>query len=167
MRRFLWSAFVVLDILLLIVFTAGYVARWIDPRLFWWPQLGAILLPLTSILLVLFGIVPFVRKQWPLFSVHLVLIVLAASRFVSFTHLPAPSIADDQSLRVSSYNLGKLESLTQPELADKLSGLGWQCLSVGAELPAADPTEASDDSPAADPDPQAAPHTESLGPADS
>ena len=52
------------------------------------------------------------------------------------------------------------------QLADTLSASGWQCLSVAAEILAADPAESTiDDSPTADPDPQAAPHTESQDPA--
>lgn len=105
------------------MFTAGFLARWIDPRLFWWPQLFAILLPLTSLLLLFFGLAFAAKKKWSFFAVHLVLILIAATRFVSFQSLSPSTATANETLRVSSYNLGQLESLTQPELAEKLSGV--------------------------------------------
>ena len=121
MRRFLWSAFLILDSLLLVVFTAGFLARWIDPRALWWPQLLAILLPFSSILLLLVGIALLYKRKWVLMGIHLIAILFVAPRFISLQSLPAPAAVQDDEIRISSYNLGKLESLTQPELAEKLS----------------------------------------------
>ena len=117
----MWSAFWVIDSILIVMFAAGFVARWIDPRLFWLPQLMAILLPLTSILLSLIGGWLLLKRKWKQVGIHLIVILLAGSRFFSWESLPAPTAVDNETLRLSSYNLGQLESLTQPELAGKLS----------------------------------------------
>ena len=121
MRRFLWSAFLIIDALLLVVFAAGLLARWIDPRFVWWPQLFAILLPFTSILVALIGVALGYKKKWLYVCLHLVAILLVVPRFFSTHSLPTPVAEQGEVLRISSYNLGKLESLTQPELAEKLS----------------------------------------------
>ncbi|MBX2820487.1 MAG: endonuclease/exonuclease/phosphatase family protein [Rhodothermaceae bacterium] len=122
MRRFLWSAFLIIDSFLVVWFVAGFLARWIDPRLLWWPQLFAIVLPFTSIILSLLGLALLYKRKWSLFTTHLIIMVMVGTRFLSFHSLPAPStIPNSDALRVSSYNLGQLESLTQPELAEKLS----------------------------------------------
>lgn len=120
MRRFLWSAFLILDTLLIVMFAAGMLARLIDPRIFWWPQLYAILLPFVSVAISILGIALAVKKKWLLFSIHLLAILLVAPRFLSFSSLPSPHSNEEDTLRISSYNLGKLESLTQPELAEKV-----------------------------------------------
>ena len=120
MRRFLWSAFLILDSLLIVMFAAGLLARWVDPRVFWWPQLFAILLPFISISLSIIGIALLFKRKWILFGIHLIAILLVAPRFFSLYSLPAPNTHQDDILRISSYNLGKLESLTQPELAEKM-----------------------------------------------
>ena len=121
MRRYLWLTFLTLNILLMGVFLAGYSARWIDPRTFWWPQLFAIAFPFSAFFLCITALVSLVLKKWKLASAHLVILLLAAGRFVSFGALSDTSSTSPATLRIASYNLGELESQTQEEMTKTLS----------------------------------------------
>ncbi len=92
MRRFFRTVVLLLDGGLLILFLVGYLARYGHPRYAWWAELIAIALPLLSLLLVGTTILVALTRRWKLLAVHLVLIVLAAIRFVSFERgaVPAP-----------------------------------------------------------------------------
>ena len=86
-----------LDGLLLLLFSIGYIARYVRPSLFWWPQLIAIGLPYLS-LLVLLATVPVAwSRRWRLLGVHGIALVLIALRFVPAERGAAPQ-PDDLSL---------------------------------------------------------------------
>ena len=90
MRRFFRTVVLLLDGGLLILFLVGYLARYGHPRYAWWAELIAIALPLLSLLLVGTTILVALTRRWKLLAVHLVLIVLAAIRFVSFERGAVP-----------------------------------------------------------------------------
>lgn len=120
MRRFWWIVFLSLEGFLLVAFLAGFLAQWIDPRTFWWPQLFAIALPHLSILVFLGAIILAVARKWRLMSLHAFLLLLVASRFFSL-HGPEDAAIDEAaSLRVASYNLGHFDMFSQVEQAKKL-----------------------------------------------
>ena len=120
MRRFLWLSFLILNILLMGVFVGGYSAIWIDPRAIWWIQLFAIIFPITTLGLCATGLVSLLFKKWWLAGTHLLLLLLAFMRFFSFGASTDTSVYAPSSLRITSYNLGELESKTQEEMASTL-----------------------------------------------
>ncbi len=120
MRRFLWIAFLVFDGLVLCLFAAGYVARWVDPRTFWLPQLFAIALPLFSIILLIATVIVGVAKRWVHLGTHLIVVCCICIRFFSLSSAPSERVGESNSLRVASYNLGHFENFSQAEQAKKL-----------------------------------------------
>ena len=120
MRRFWWIAFLVVDALVLCLFTAGYVARWVHPETIWWPQLFAIGLPFLSLLILLAAPMLGFLKRWGLLGVHLLFILLIGIRFVSFENLAPQKENEQEVLRLASYNLGHFELFSQAEQAKKL-----------------------------------------------
>ncbi len=120
MRRFLWIAFLTFDALVLCLFAAGYIGRYVDPRTFWLPQLFAIALPLLSVLILIAAVVFGVAKQWLMVSVHLFFAVFVVIRFSSFDHPSAGTDSSAETLRIASYNLGHFEIFSQVEQAKKL-----------------------------------------------
>ena len=120
MRRFWWIAFLALDVLILCLFIAGYVARWVDPRSFWWPQICAIALPLCSGFILFATPVYGVSKRWLMFALHAVCVILIAVRFVAFDDRESMPADESNTLRVASYNLGHFEIFSQAEQAKKL-----------------------------------------------
>lgn len=120
MRRHLWSALVVVNIFLLGIFLAGYCAKWIDPRVFWWPQLFAIAFPLTTLLVAVIAGIYVLLRKWPVAGFHLVCLILAGPRFLSLGAHSDTSSLDDSVLRIASYNLGQLETHTQEDLTKTL-----------------------------------------------
>lgn len=121
MRRFLWIAFLVLDTLVLVLFAAGYIARWVDPRTVWWPQLFAVALPLLSLSLLFATPVLAIAKRWFLFGLHLLFVVLIFVRFSAWgSATTTDARSEAESLRIASYNLGHFEIFSQAEQAQKL-----------------------------------------------
>ncbi len=120
MRRFLWIAFLVLDALVLCLFMAGYVARWVHPETVWWPQLFAIALPFFSILILFATPVWGIVRRWVMFGLHLVFVLLIAIRFVAFSQLADMPAEETATLRLASYNLGHFELFSQAEQAKRL-----------------------------------------------
>ena len=120
MRRHLWSVFFVLNILLLGVFLGGYVAKWIDPRVFWWPQLTAVIFPFSTVFLFISGAIYLLVKKWRMAGLHLVLLLLVSGRFFSLASDSDTSSTHTSTLRIASYNLGQLETRTQEEMASTL-----------------------------------------------
>ena len=123
MRRFWWIVFLVFDVLLLVIFTAGYSARWIDPRTLWWPQLCAIALPFISIFLLPALLVSLGAKHRVQAAVHLPFIILAFIRFTSFGSPDVAPAGPDTRLTIASYNLGQFDHFSQAVQAQKLGEL--------------------------------------------
>ena len=71
-----------IDGLLLAFFLAGYAARYLPPRYFWWTDLIAIGLPYLAVLVVLAGVGAALARRWRLLAVHLLALVLIAIRFL-------------------------------------------------------------------------------------
>ena len=110
MRKYKWLVFLIVDILVLQCFVLGYLARWIDPRWFWWPQLYAIALPVLSVLVLFltFPLIPY--KKWGMLAIHLFCLVLALIRFSPLGANKPPESATAEGLRVGSYNMGRFDS---------------------------------------------------------
>ena len=121
MRRSLWIVLLIADLVLLSAFLLGYSARWIDPRIVWWPQLWAIVLPFTSLLLLLSTFFVAYRRKWLLLTLHGFCLVLVFFRFFSPTTSFTSQAPSGSGLRIMSYNLGQLETLNQTDLAAMLS----------------------------------------------
>ena len=90
------------------LFLAGFLARYVAPDRFWWFQLAGIAFPFLALALVPATLVVLQQKAWRLLVVHGFMLVLAASRFVSFGEASA-SAADSEALRYMSYNIGHPE----------------------------------------------------------
>ncbi|QXD15872.1 endonuclease/exonuclease/phosphatase family protein [Rhodocaloribacter litoris] len=113
-RRLLWRGFLVFDGLLVLLFAAGYAARYVHPRQLWWLQLVAVGLPYLAVLIVAATLVTALRRRRGLLAVHLVLLVLAAVRFAPRAgfgavagRMPAsPAEAASPALTVMTFNLG-------------------------------------------------------------
>ncbi len=103
-RRLFLLLFLVADGLLLGLFLAGYVARYIPPRFLWWTELVAIGLPYLSLLLVPGGIVLALVGKWRWLIVHVVFLLMALFRFDAF-HRVWPVTADPSDvLTVMTFN---------------------------------------------------------------
>ena len=122
MRRFLWLFFLVIDGLFLSSFLLGFLARWIDPRIFWWPQILAIALPFTSIAIVALCGIMVAAKRKNLAILHACCVFLVLIRFVSFpAKSPSTPLEEEApSLHIVTYNLGKLQTETQVDLGNTL-----------------------------------------------
>ncbi len=94
MRRFFRTVILLLDGGLLILFLVGYLARYGHPRYAWWAELIAIGLPFVSVLLLGATVFVALGRRWKLLAVHLVLIGLAALRFVSLEGSAEPTPED-------------------------------------------------------------------------
>ena len=81
-RRFVRAVLVVLDVLLLLFFGIGYLARYVPPTVTWWPQLVAIALPYLAVLLGVALVALALARRWRWVALHLVAVVLALVRFV-------------------------------------------------------------------------------------
>lgn len=115
MRRFLWTVFVVLDAALLMLFSAGYAARYLHPRHLWWVQLIAIGLPYLALLLVGFTLIVAGARRWWLFGVHALLLVLALVRFAPVRAGTAAAAQD--ALTLMTFNLGYPNNANAPLLS--------------------------------------------------
>ena len=71
-----------LDGLLVGLFVTGYMARYVAPRLAWWSELIATALPYLSLMLLGATVLVAMKRRWKLLLLHLVLMGLAAVRFV-------------------------------------------------------------------------------------
>lgn len=104
MQRFAWIAFLCLDVGLIVLFLAGYAARYVHPRHLWWLQLIAITLPYLSMALLIPAVGAIVLGKWKMLAVHLVLGVLMIIRFAPFERLSAGAEGQGESLTVMTYN---------------------------------------------------------------
>lgn len=80
-RRLAWAVFLFLDVVLVVLFGAGYLARYVHTGLFWWGELIAIVLPYLSIAVVLVTLLVAALRRWKLLAFHAVLLLLIAVRF--------------------------------------------------------------------------------------
>ncbi len=122
MNRFFRIILLSVDALLILVFAAGYLARYLHPRYFWWMDIVAVGLPYVTLLLTAatFGVAA--ARQWGLLSLHIVIIVLAFARFLPGEryNLPPPR-ADD--LVVITYNMSHWWEEGRSERAMKMRTL--------------------------------------------
>jgi endonuclease/exonuclease/phosphatase family metal-dependent hydrolase len=107
MRRVLWILFLSLDVLLLLLFAAGYAAVYIPPRVLWWPQLVAVLLPYLGLALVLVTGILALTGPFRLLVPHLALCLVLLARFVSFGHNRGEATEDTEVLTLMTFNAGK------------------------------------------------------------
>ena len=126
MRRFFRIVILLLDAGLLILFLVGYLARYGHPSYAWWAELIAIALPFLSVLLIGATILVALARRWKLLAVHLVLIVLAALRFVSFESGVEPAQGD---LTLMTFNTSRGGGARAEDLGRAITAL------VRAEAP--------------------------------
>jgi endonuclease/exonuclease/phosphatase family metal-dependent hydrolase len=122
MRRFFRFAGWGLYAVLAVFFLAGYAARYVPPRFFWWAELIAVGLPYLAALLVVATLFVFLRRRsWTLRIVHLVLLALIAWRFVGSEWWKGR--AGDEAggaLTVMTYNLPRWTGPAPPAQRDSL-----------------------------------------------
>ncbi len=82
MRRFFGTVLLLLDGGLLLLFVVGYAARYVHPRYAWGADLVATTLPYLALILVGAAVLVALARRWRLLLLHLVLVVLAAVRFL-------------------------------------------------------------------------------------
>lgn len=122
MRRFLWITFLTIDALVLCAFGFGYVARWLDPRVFWWPQLFGVALPFTSLGVAAATLILLFRKKWGSAALHLACLLLVSPRFFSLSSAPHPrATSATEGLRTVSYNMGGFDNLTPEALTGQMN----------------------------------------------
>lgn len=94
-----------IDVLLLCVFLAGYLAFYIHPRHAWWLQALAPGLPLLSIALLVAAAITAILNKWGLCGVHLMFLVCALFRFASPQEVfRRPSGEQEHLLTLISFN---------------------------------------------------------------
>ncbi len=82
MRLFLRTVALITYALLVGLFLAGYVAKYVHPRYLWWIQLLGVFLPYLSGLILLTGIPLVLKRRWGLLSVTALMAVLVGIRFI-------------------------------------------------------------------------------------
>jgi len=80
LRRVLWGIFLLVDLPLLIVVAIGLAAGSLHPRVFWWAQLLAIVLPYFVIPTLVVTAITILTRKWILFAVHVVLLLFVGLR---------------------------------------------------------------------------------------
>ena len=105
-RRVSRIGFLLFDAALILIFLAGYAARYVPPRHAWWLQLIAIGLPWLSLLVLGITMVAAVRRRWRLLAVHLALTALIVVRFVPFGHLAREAVPEADALTLMTFNTG-------------------------------------------------------------
>ena len=109
LRRFVWLMFLLLDGLLMLLFVAGYAARYVHPRHLWWLQLIAIGLPYLSMIVLGATACVAVGGARKLLALHLVLCLLTFLRFFPMVRFggSAPGATDvrQESLKVMTFNI--------------------------------------------------------------
>jgi endonuclease/exonuclease/phosphatase family metal-dependent hydrolase len=103
--RLLWTAFLVLDVPLLLAVALGLAARDLHPGPVWWVQFFGVLLPYLTWFLGVAALGPLLARRWGWFALHLVFLGLVAWRAFPPERLaggPAPA-ADD--LVLMSFNV--------------------------------------------------------------
>ncbi len=105
LRRVLWGIFLLVDLPLLAMVAIGLSAGNLHPRLFWWAQLLAIVLPYFVVPTLAAAAVAILTRKWVWLAIHVVLLLLVGLRaFPSerFRRSVEPA-ADD--LTVMSFNV--------------------------------------------------------------
>lgn len=101
-NRIIRGVLLTADLLLLTLFAVGYAAVWISPKTLWWIQPTGVLLPLITVALALAGVLAMLLGAWRTAGLHVILVVLAVGRFVSFS---GGAVGDaTQTLRVMTLN---------------------------------------------------------------
>lgn len=107
MRRVLWRLFLTLDALLLLSFATGYAAAYLPPRVLWWPQLFALVLPYLGLALLAVTAALALRGAAWLLVPHLVLCLLLLVRSVSFGPGSDEPAEGAEVLTLMTFNAGK------------------------------------------------------------
>lgn len=103
-RRFFWIFFVILDLLLIVLFLTGYLARYAHPAIFWWGELIAIGLPYLGLLLIAATLVVAFARRWGLLFVHGLLLILLIVRFMPSGGVITPAKAAADPLTILTFN---------------------------------------------------------------
>jgi len=100
LRGMLW----LLDGVLVLLFVAGYLGRYVPPVVVWWFQLLAIVLPYLSLLLLIATAgVLLARRRWAIW-LHLALVVLMGFRFIEPSRWLATSEAEEGDFSLMTFN---------------------------------------------------------------
>jgi len=88
------------------LFLLGYLAAYLDPRVFWWPQLIAAFLPyLATVLFVVISVLIVLHRRRPIrFLLYLMILALLAERFIEPNRWLTEPLATDQDLVVMTLN---------------------------------------------------------------
>ncbi len=105
-RRVFRGGLLLLDAALILLFLAGYAARYVHPRHVWWIQLIAIGLPFLSLLVLGATAGAAMARRWRPAAVHLALTALIMVRFVPFERFAREAGADPEALTLMTFNAG-------------------------------------------------------------
>ena len=105
-RRVFRGSALLLDAALILLFLAGYAARYVPPRHVWWIQLVAIGLPFLSLLVLGATAVAAVARRWRVLGMHLALTALIVARFVPFERFAREAGPDPEALTLMTFNAG-------------------------------------------------------------
>ncbi len=100
----MWNTFKAVQLFLLALVFAGWVARYLPPDIFWWVALMAIFLPFTTLALIPGLIFSVIGRQWLWALLSLSGLFLGGLRVFFLPAFPQASPASARSLRVMSYN---------------------------------------------------------------
>lgn len=120
--RILWGLFLVVNLPILGTVVAGLLAAYLSPRLFWWAQFAAIMLPYSAWALAIatFGPVLFSRWRWlVLHGFLLALVLLRTFPPERFQNVPTPGAGD---LIVMTFNVPQ-SGPSGDALADSMEAL--------------------------------------------
>ena len=105
MRRFAEKVFFILYYVIVILFCAGYAARYIHPGSMWWLQLVALSLPILSLIVLLSTVVVAFMKVDSLSLIQFGLCAMIVVRF--FPPFMPPPYDAQGTITIMSFNAGK------------------------------------------------------------
>lgn len=123
MRRIVRTVFLTIDIAIVVLFFAGYLAYHVRPTVFWWFELVAIGLPYLSVLIALLGIGLVLARQWQLAALHGVLILLVLLRTNPLDRFNDTPPAGGDTLSVMTFNVPRWWGHLMPEKTLAMSAL--------------------------------------------
>lgn len=107
------------NLMLVMLWLAGYAAAYVSPDSIWWFQLVAIALPYLTLAVTLSGILFLILQWWPWFALQSVILVLAAFRFIPFAPLFHDTDTSLDDLTLMTFNMRFAYNGPTPEAVGK------------------------------------------------
>ncbi len=108
------TIFIVIHLSALILFAAGYLGYFIDPRTAWWLQPFAIILPASALLLLILTLISAIFRFWMTFTAGVLALLLFGVRYApGHGSDPEPgdnTASDDALLTIATFNTASAQN---------------------------------------------------------